>query len=297
MATAVDALGPLHHVDLPEGRIAYHQRGEGPPLVFVHGIVANADVWRAIVPELACRFRCITPDWPLGGHVLAMRPGTDFSLFGLADIVDRTMAALDLDQVVLVGNDTGGAICQAVAARHPQRVARLVLTPCDAFDNFLPLPIKHLQLLGRTPAGLRLLAESLRFRAVQRLPIAFGLLTRRPIPAEIMASYTGPLRHLPLVRRDFAALVRAISTRFTCEAAEGLRDFDRPTLLVWARQRFFPLAHAERLVGLLPDARLVVIEDSGPFVGEDAPHEVVRHIERFLTRRPLDRQAAKSRTT
>lgn len=282
MATAVDALGPLHEVELPDGTIAYHERGEGAPLVFVHGIIANADVWRHVVPELAGRFRCLTPDWPLGGHQLAMESGTDFSLFGLADLVDRTLAALGLDQVVLVGNDTGGAICQAVAARHPQRIDRLVLTPCDAFDNFLPLPIKHLQLLGRTPAGLRLLAESLRFRPVQRLPIAFGLLTRRPIPAEIMASYTRPLRCQPAVRRDFAALVRAISTRFTLEAAEGLRHFDRPSLLAWARQDFFPLAHAERLAGLLPDAHLTVIDASGPFVGEDAPHELARLIEDFL---------------
>lgn len=283
MATSVDALGAVHEVELPEGRIAYHERGEGPTLVFVHGILANADVWRSVVPDLAGRFRCIAPDWPLGGHQLPMRPGTDFSLFGLADLVDRTLAELGLDQVVLIGNDTGGAICQAVAARRPQRISHLVLTPCDAFDNFLPAPIKHLQLLGRTPAGLRLLAESLRFRPVQRLPIAFGLLTRRPIPAAIMASYTGPLRRIPGVRRDFAALVRAISNRFTVEAAEDLRRFDRPTLLAWARQNFFPLAHAERLAGLLPDAELVIIEDSGPFVGEDAPHELARLIEEFLS--------------
>ncbi len=160
-----------------------------------------------------------------------------------------------------------------------------VLTPRDAFDNFLPAPIKHLQLFGRTPAGLRLLAESLRFRPVQRLPIAFGLLTRRPIPAEIMTSYTGPLRNIPGVRRDFAALVRSISTRFALETVEALRRFDRPTLLAWARQNFFPLAHAERLAGLLPDAELEIIEQSGPFIGEDAPHELARLIEDFLDRR------------
>ncbi|MEU9451472.1 alpha/beta hydrolase [Streptomyces sp. NPDC048277] len=282
MATAVSDLGPVHDVELPDGVIRYHATGDGPPVVFVHGIIANADVWRGVVPVLRDRYRCITPDWPLGGHVQPMRPGTDFTLFGLADLVRRTIAALDLTAPALVGNDTGGAICQAVAARHPESIGSLVLTPCDAFDNFLPLPIRHLQLFGRTPAGLKVLAETLRLRAVQRLPIAFGLLTRRPIPADIMASYTGPLRDDPEVRRDFAQLVRAISPAFTREAAEGLRSFPHPALIAWARQDFFPLAHGERLAGLIPDARLHVIEDSGPFVTEDQPGETATLIDAFL---------------
>ncbi|MDX8036747.1 alpha/beta hydrolase [Lentzea sp. BCCO 10_0856] len=282
MATSVQELGPVEEVELPEGRIRYHSRGEGPPIVFVHGIIANADVWRHIVPAFADRYRCITPDWPLGGHRAPMREGTDFSLYGLADLVDRTLEALDLNEVTLVGNDTGGAVCQAVAARHPDRLARLVLTPCDAFNNFLPLPIKHLQLTGRTSAGLKLLAESLRFRLIQRMPISFGLLTRRPIPADIMASYTDPLREDPLVRRDFAQLVRAISTRYTLDAAEGLSRFDRPVLLPWARQNFFPVAHGERLAGKLPNATLRIIEDSGPFVTEDQPRQLIALMEEFL---------------
>ncbi|OZM76412.1 alpha/beta fold hydrolase [Pseudonocardia sp. MH-G8] len=286
MATSTSALGPTREIELPEGRIRYHERGDGQPIVFVHGIVTNADIWRNVVPGLADRNRCITPDWPLGGHELPMTEGTDFSLFGLADLVDRTLAALDLDDVVLVGNDTGGAICQAVAARHPTRLAGLVLTPCDAFDNFLPAPIKHLQLLGRTPTGLKMLAQTLRYRPVQRLPIAFGLLTRRPIPADIMASYTGPLREHAEVRRDFARLVRAISTRYTEDVAVGLPGFDRPALVAWARQGFFPLGHGERLAGLLPAARLRIIEDSGPFVTEDRPDQVVTLMNEFLASIP-----------
>jgi pimeloyl-ACP methyl ester carboxylesterase len=282
MATSTDALGPTREVELPDGRIRYHERGAGPAIVFVHGIIANADIWRHVVPGLSGRYRCITPDWPLGGHQLAMHEGTDFSLFGLADLVDRTLAALGLDDVTLVGNDTGGAICQAVAARHADRLARLVLTPCDAFDNFLPRPIKHVQFFGRSPAGLKVLAESLRFRPIQRLPIAFGLLTRRPIPAEIMASYTGPLREHPGTRRDLARLVRAISIRYTEEAATGLPGFDRPTLLAWSRQNFFPLEHADRLARLLPQARLEIIDDAGPFVTEDQPHHLTGLIDNFL---------------
>jgi len=285
MATAA-ALGHRRELSLAAGRIEYRERGAGQVLVFVHGIVANGDVWRDVVDGLGAEFRCITPDWPLGAHRLAMGSDMDFSLFGLARLVDQFLAALRLDDVTLVGSDTGGAIAQCVAARHPQRLSRLVLTPCDAFDNFLPRPIRHLQLTGRTTAGWWLLAQALRLRAVQRLPIAFGRLTERPIPAEIMRSYTQPLREDAAIRRDMAALTRAVSTRFTEEAAAGLRTFDKPALVLWAleRRRFFPLAHAHRLAALLPQAQFVTIDDSGPFVTEDQPDAVTRAIAEFMER-------------
>ncbi len=281
-------LGDLHQADLSAGPVEYREEGSGTPIVFLHGIIANGDVWRNVVPELAGRYRCITPDWPLGAHRLPMRDGTDFTLFGLAALVDEFLEALGLRDVVLVANDTGGAIAQAVAARHPQRLGRLVLTPCDAFDNFLPLPIKHLQLLGRTPIGLYLQAQSLRSPLIQRLPIAFGRLTERSIPAEIMRSYTEPLRRISGVRRDFAALVRAISTRFTEEAARGLASFSRPTLIVWARERrrFFPVQYAHRLADALPDARLEFLDETGPFVTEDQPVALAGLIQEFLQASP-----------
>jgi len=287
MATGVSALGPVREVTLPDGTIRYHDTGPSgaPVLVFVHGIVANADVWRHVVPALSQHYRCITPDWPMGGHLAPMHPGADFTLPGLADLVARTLEALDLDGVVLIGNDTGGAVCQAVAAGPHDRVAALVLTPCDAFDNFLPLPIRHLQVLGRTAGGLRLLAEALRWPPVYRLPIAFGLLTRRPIPHEIMTSYTEPLRRNAGTRRDFARLVRGISRQYTLDAAQALPAFRKPALVAWTRQDFFPLAHGQRLAGLLPAAELAVIEDSGPFVGEDAPHRLAQLIAGFVGRR------------
>lgn len=297
--TIATTLGRPRVLRLEDGPVRVWDAGPAaaPAIVLVHGIVANADVWRHVVPPLAGSHRVLTLDLPLGGHDLPMGPGSDLSLPGLASLVDRTMAALDVDGVTLVGNDTGGAICQAVAARHAERLGRLVLTPCDAFDNFLPTAIAHLQLVGRTELGLRLLAETLRWRWVQRLPIALGRLTVRPIPDEIVASYTGPLRRFPDTRRDFARLVRAISSRHTEEAAARLPFFDRPALVVWARDvgSFFPLAHGQRLAGLLPHARLEVLEDAGPFVAEDRPAELAEAIARFIatTRRgPVDRAVA-----
>ena len=281
-----ESLGDVRTLEIEDGRIEYRIRGEGcgPAVVFLHGIIANADVWRGVVSDLASDHACVAPDWPLGAHRLGMRPGTDFSLPGIARMVERFLVAAGLDQVVLVANDTGGAVAQYVAAAHPQRIAGLVLTPCDAFDNFPPPPIRHLRLFGRTTWGLWLLAQTLRWRFVQRLPIAFGLLTERPIPAAIMRSYTGPLRDHASTRRDFAALVRQIHPRYTVEVAPRLASYRRPVLLAWARERrrFFPLDHAHRLAAIFPDARVEIIEDSGPFVTEDQPAAVAAAIRRFV---------------
>ena len=276
------ALGDVREVRIPAGPIRYRETGSGPPMVFVHGIVANGDLWRRVVPELAGTHRCITPDWPLGAHELGMDPGAGFSLPELASMVGDFLAALELDDVTLVANDTGGAIAQWVATRHAERLARLVLTPCDAFENFLPPILRHLQLFGRTPAGLWVVGQGLRLRAVQRLPIAFGRLTVESIDPAAMRSYTRPLATNPAVRRDFAALVRAISSRYTLQAARELVRFDKPALVVWGLDdRLFPLAHGYRLARLLPRGTLEVLDDAGAFVPEDRPQELAALIDEF----------------
>lgn len=279
-------LGEVREAGIASGTIRYRETGSGAPIVFLHGIVANGDVWRNVTPELARTHRCITPDWPLGSHELGMDSLADFSLPGLATMVGDFLGALDLRDVTLVANDTGGAIAQWVAIRHADRLARLVLTPCDAFENFLPPVLRHLQLFGRTRAGLWLLGQTLRLRAVQRLPIAFGRLTVSPIDPAAMRSYTRPLATNPAVRRDFAKLVRAISSKYTQQAAGELHDFAKPTLIVWGLDdRLFPLAHAHRLAALLPASQLEVIEDAGAFLSEDQPQRLATVISQFLASR------------
>jgi pimeloyl-ACP methyl ester carboxylesterase len=282
--SASTALGEVRQVDLPGGTIRYRERGRGRPVVFLHGIVANGDLWRRVSPRLAGAYRCIVPDWPLGSHELGLHGGVDLSLPGIADLVGEFFAALELEDVTLVANDTGGAVAQWVAIRHSQRVGRLVLTPCDAFGNFLPAVLRHLQLFGRRPAGLWLVGQALRFRVIQRLPIAFGRLTVRRIDRWVMDSYTRPLRTNSAVRRDFAALVRAISSRYTMEAAQRLPAFTKPALVVWSLDdRLFPLAHGHRLAKLLPQGRLEVIDDAGAFIPEDQPERLAALIDGFIS--------------
>src|SRR4051794_6422030 len=150
------ALGEPRTAEVPAGTIAYRERGDGPPVVFVHGVGVNGDLWRNVVPGLAGKRRCIAPDWPLGAHSHALRPDTDMSLPGLARIAADFLDALDLRDVTVVANDTGGAVSQWLVGRYAERVGSVVLTSCDAFEKFPPTPQLYLEPAARVPALLRL---------------------------------------------------------------------------------------------------------------------------------------------
>src|SRR5215208_36446 len=182
------ALGERRSAELPAGTIEYRERGSGPPVVFVHGVGVNGDLWRKVAPQLSDRFRCIAADLPFGAHSRPLRPDTDMSLPGLAGIVADFIEALALDDVTVVANDTGGAVAQWLVGHRAERVKRLVLTSCDAFDKFPPRPQRYLEPAARVPPLLSLVAWSVRFKAIQRLPTAYGWTTRAPIEPEIMRS-------------------------------------------------------------------------------------------------------------
>lgn len=276
----------LHEVDLPQGTVRYRELGTGEPIVLVHGLLANGLLWAQVAPTLAREFRVVVPDWPLGAHTTPLRPDADRTPPGLAALIADFLTALELENVTLVGNDTGGALCQLVAVNHPERLGGLVLTPCDAFDNFLPPLFKPLQLLARVPGAIRLIAHALRPRPVQRLPIALGWLSKRPLPADVVDSLLRPLRTDARIRREVATILRGISSRHTLEAATRFSRFDKPVLVAWATEdRVFPLAHAERLAAAFPQGRLERIEDSYTFVPIDQPARTAELIGAFA--RPL----------
>ncbi len=273
------ALGPQQEVRLPGGTVRYRERGTGPTLLFVHGLLVNGALWRKVVPELAPDFRCITPDWPLGSHQVPLDDGADRTAGGMARLIADFMAALELNDVTLVGNDSGGALCQLVVTRHPERVGRLVLTPCDAFDNFPPRMFRYLGWAAKVPGGMAPIVQSMRLRANRRSPIAFGWLTKRRLPNAVSDHYVDPVIRDRRIREDARAFILGVDSADTLAAAEKLPGFDRPVLLAWAPEdRFFPIAHAERLAELFPDARLERIEDSRTFVSEDQPQRLAELI-------------------
>jgi len=287
---------PTRTIELAPGTIRYTDEGAGPPIVLVHGVLVNGRLWRKVVPPLvAAGFRCIVPDWPLGSHGEPMRVDADLSPPALARLVADFLAALDLDDVTLVGNDTGGALCQMVATRHPERVGRLVLTPSDAFENFPPKLFHYLLWAARVPAVLDVLLRTLAIDLLRRSPLVFGRLAKRRIDPAALESYVRPVLANAGVRRDVAKIARGIDPRFTLEAAERLRAFARPVLLAWAPEDvLFPIAHAHRLAALLPDARVVEIADSWTFVPEDQPARLAALIAEFAAEGAAHRDGAQA---
>ncbi len=277
------ALGEARVLDLPGGRIKLHETGSGAPVVFVHGLLVNANLWRKVVGRLAPDFRCIALDLPLGSHVVSAGAGADLTPPGLAGLVAQALDALELEEVTLVGNDTGGALCQMVVTSRPERVGRLVLTSCDYRDNFPPAMFRPLKVVARIPGATQALLTALRPRAPRRLPAAFGWLTKRPIDRDAEDSYLYPALADPAVRADLRRVLSAIHPRHTREAADRLHTFDRPALIAWAREdRFFPTEHAEELAASVPGARLEWIDDSYTFSPEDQPDRLAELIAGFV---------------
>lgn len=283
MARSVE-LGSEHTADLAAGRIRYRERGEGSPVVFVHGLFANADLWREVVPTVAdAGFRCIAPDWPLGGHELPM-PNADLSPQGAASIIADFLEALDLHDVTLVANDTGGGITQILMSRLPERVGRVVLTPSDSFELFFPPAIAFLPPLARVPGAVWAIVQTLRVRATHRLPITFGWVSKRPIPPEVVDSFLSPSRRSAAVRHDLRRFLRGVHNRHTLAAARELPKFTKPVLLAWATEdKLFPISLAHRLAAVLPNATLTTIDDSYTFVPVDRPEPLARLIVDFAT--------------
>ena len=270
-------------VRLRQGAIRYLDRGRGEPIIFVHGFMTNADLWRKVVPGLAGDYRCITPDWPFGSHSFPMNANADLTSSGLVRLLFDFIRELDLDGVTLVGSDIGGAVCKAAAALHPERVSRLVLLPSGAFP---PLVFHYLE-WRRNVSGITN-TTSYYMRRRRLLSTALGWAVKRPIDPEVSESYVRPATYEDAIRRDIVKLLRGISIKHDLAVDGKLRHFRRPALIVWPPEdRLFPFERAVELAGLLPNGRLEAIEDSYTYVSEDQPQRLVGLLSAFM-REPVD---------
>jgi pimeloyl-ACP methyl ester carboxylesterase len=269
-------------VALEQGTIHYREEGDGPPLVFVHGLLVDGRLWRDVAPALTGRHRCISPDWPLGSHRSALNEGADRSPRGIAHLIADFLNALELSDVTIVANDTGGAISQILASERPERLGALVLTNCDCLENFLPPVLRPLQWLAHVPGAYWSLAQAARSARVRRSPLGFGMLSHKPLPDELTAEWIAPLLRRD-VRADAVATLKAIDRRDTLAAAKRLGERPLPTLLAWGSDDLvFPLRFAERLVAMIPGARLEQIADSRAFVPQDQPARLAELIAAFV---------------
>lgn len=276
-------LGPARTLELGGGRrIQAHLTGDGPPIVFVHGALVNANLWRKVVPRLDGYTR-VTLDLPLGSHSEPMPKDADLRPPALADLISDSLAALELTGVTLVGNDTGGGISQIAATRRSERIGALVLTSCDAFENFPPRFFRVVLAPARIPGAIPIAFGGLRLRPLRRLPIAYGWLTNGPIDRDAEDSYVLPVLTRGGIRRDLRKLLAGLDPAYTLDAAAKLASWDRPALIAWSRNdRFFPPEHAERLAKVIPNARLHWIEDARTFSAEDQPERLAEAIGSFM---------------
>jgi pimeloyl-ACP methyl ester carboxylesterase len=278
-------LGPSRALDLGGGRrIRAHVSGDGPPLVFVHGALVNANLWRKVVPRLE-GFMRVTLDLPLGSHIEPMPKTADLRSPALAGMIAEALEKLDLSDVTLVGNDTGGGLAQIAVANRPERIGALVLTSCDAFENFPPRFFRVVLAPGRLPGGTWGF-QGLRLRPLRRLPIAFGWLTNEAIDPDAEDSYVLPVLTRGEIRRDARRFLNGFDTDALLDAEARLSGWDRPALIAWsANDRFFPVEHGERLADILPGARLELIEGARTFSPEDRPERLAELIGEFARER------------
>jgi pimeloyl-ACP methyl ester carboxylesterase len=271
----------MPEMTLPQGTIHYRDTGEGPPVVFLHGLLVDGEVWRKVTPLLQGAARSIVPDLPLGSHRIALNQDADLSPARVARLVGDLLAALDLDDVTLVGNDTGGAISQLVALDHGERVGRLVLTNCDCFDVFPPKEFVPMVKAARVPGALYAAMQPMRAAKARRMPMAYGSLAHE-IPDEVTGAWIRPFLDEADIRRDAVAFMRAMDKATTIDAAQRLPSLKIPALVAWGQDdRFFSRELGERLAAAL-GARLAPIAGARTFVSEDEPEALAALIRDFV---------------
>jgi pimeloyl-ACP methyl ester carboxylesterase len=272
---------PRTEIDLPAGRIRFRDEGEGKPVVFVHGYLVDGRLWDGVVDQLSDRLRCIAPDWPIGAQQIAMKPDADLSPYGVAATIASFLDELGLDDVTIVGNDSGGAMSQVLVTRHPERIGRLVLTNCDTYENFPPGIFKAMPPIARLPGGMAVMAAPFRIGALARA--VFKPLAKSRIPADLVASWMEPGLKDPDVRRDVKKVTVGMSKRYTLEAAEKLRGSELPILFAWAPEDWlFSIDDARRLAAEAGNARVVEIDEAGTFVPLDQPGRLADEIASFV---------------
>jgi pimeloyl-ACP methyl ester carboxylesterase len=275
----------MPEVTLPQGTVRYREQGppDGPAVLFVHGFLVNGSLWDDAADALAARgFRTLQPDLPLGSHAIALNPDADLSPRGVARLIAAFAEAVGIDDATLVGNDTGGALCQFLLDTDPSRIGRVVLTNCDGLTTFPPKPFGLILGAARHPSLFRLAMLPTRIAAVRHSPLAFGLLVRRKLDPARSAGWVEPYLRDAGIRRDAAKLCRAVKPAELADVATRLRHFDGPALFCWApRDRFFTIDLGRRLAACFADARVVEIADSATFVPLDQPLRLADEIAAF----------------
>jgi pimeloyl-ACP methyl ester carboxylesterase len=282
MATTTTALGPAV-ADLQQGRLAYRVAGpadsSSPPVVFAHGVLVDARLWEAVAERLAAEgIRSYAPTLPLGAHPWPMNPDADLSPRGIAQLTLDFIEALDLSDVTIVGNDTGGAICQVLLGTDTSRIGAAVLTDCDAFGTFPPRALAPLFSALRHPGMVACLAPPLRLEMVRNGPLAYGPLSNCRIDSGLTRDWVRPLASKD-IRRDLAKFAKGVHPRVLLDAASRFSQFTGPVRILWGEaDPFFGTELGMRLSEAFPRAGLSTVPAGRTFLPLDHPDELAREI-------------------
>lgn len=276
----------MSKIEINSGTIYYEEAGpaNGRPVVFVHGYWMGGQVWRQVSQRpAALGLWCIAPTWPMGAHSRPMRAGADRSIYGVAGTVAEVLEALDLNDVLLVGNDSGGVVTQLVAVHHPERVGAIVLTSCDAFEHFPPPILNPVILAAKSRTLFRTAIQAMRLPVTRKR--AYGALAHRDIE-DFARVWVRPAMSDPAVAEDLRQLTLSFRTEVTTGVAARLPGFDKPALIAWsADDVFFERGDGERLAATIPNARLEIIEGARTFSMVDQPDRLAELISTFAVLR------------
>lgn len=274
----------MKQVNIKGNIIEYQEIGHGKPLVFIHGAFSNGNTWRKVVPILSAHYRCIIPEWPFGGHKIPMSESFDFTPHGIADFIARFLTAIDLNEVAIVANDTGGAYAQVFTSKYKERVSHLVLSNCEGFEVFPPKQFKSLQSMVNVPGYLWLMSKVFSYKPMLKWDMTFGLLSNTLNKENIFDLYVKHFVHSKAIRNDFKKLAVEWNPAYTQTAALALEGFKKPVLVLWGvdDDKLFPLELGKRLKAIFPNSILIEIENSKTYVQEDRPQDFADSIYHFI---------------
>lgn len=270
--TATSSLAIHRSVQTSSGLVSYVEQGQGPVALFVHGVLLNSHLWRHQLAHLSDIRRCIALDLLAHGDTEVTRGG-DVSVTANARMIQEFLDALGIDQVDLVGNDSGGGIAQIFAALNPERVRSLTLTDCDTHDNWPPEAFKPFLAMAAAGGLKDTLNAMLTDKSIYRSAGALGPAYENAecVSDDSIEGYLRPLVKTEQRLKDFERFLAAFDNRHTLAIEDRLKTLTAPTLIVWGTDDiYFDAKWGRWLADAIPGTkRLVEIKGARIFFPEE----------------------------